>query len=109
NTDASADETYQWDGTTNNSASRALGVGALGWSTFEDGADDSGGTGSVARVTGGFRGTYSARLTFFTEADDAGFHFGMATDTPGWAEVNEGGTYIGSVYAQSNTSQRLAA
>jgi hypothetical protein len=109
-TSATADTAFAWTGTTNNSTSTATGKAVSGWTSFSNGVGTSGGTGVVARVTGGYAGTYSARATFFTDATAAGFWFGTdgSTTTSGFA-VNAGGQMVGSIFAMPSRSQRLAA
>jgi hypothetical protein len=108
-TEATPDQTYEWDGTANNSTSSAYGVLPEGWAPFEEAAEYSGGTGVVHRVTGGRTGAYSARVTFFSDADADGFRLGPSLSDPGWSDVAEGGDYFGSIHVQVPSAQRLAA
>uniref|UniRef100_A0AAU7J7H0 Minor tail protein n=2 Tax=unclassified bacterial viruses TaxID=12333 RepID=A0AAU7J7H0_9VIRU len=108
-TPAKTDATYAWDGTANNSASRANGVAPLGWRTFSQAAVVSGGTGVVARVSGGRQGSFAARTTFFSDTTVAGFHGGTGYAAGQTFDVQEGGTYAGGVYVQPSRSQRMAA
>lgn len=100
---------YQWNGVANNSSSRAVAKSPLGWRTFDDGSETSGGAGVVIRATGGRSGAFGARVTFFTDAVAAGFHAGTALEEPGVQEVAEGGVYWGSIYVAPSRSQRMAA
>lgn len=93
------DITYAWDGATSNSTSRALGKQPLGWLGFQDGAIDSGGTGSVARVTGGLFGGSAARVTFFSDATSHGFIMGIDGEVGG-AVIQPATQYVGSIYVQ---------
>lgn len=111
-----ADVNFVWAGTVNNSESRALGMSATGWADFAQASEVSGGTGAQYRATGAIArypegqpaGAFSARYVFFGDANVAGFRAG--TDPViGGSEVSEGGTYIGSIFAQPSRSQRLAA
>ncbi|QDH91617.1 minor tail protein [Microbacterium phage Cinna] len=108
-TAATPDQSYEWNGTTNNSQSSAYGVLPEGWAPFEEAANESGGTGVVHRVTGGRTGAYSARATFFSDADSDGFRLGPSLSNPGWSDVAEGGVYFGSTHVQLPKAQRLAA
>lgn len=110
-----ADVDFRWDGTVNNSMSRAVGLHPTGWADFVQAAAVSGGTGAAYRVTGAIArypggqpaGAKSARYAFFSDANVAGFRAG--TDDALTAEVSEGGVYFGSIAAQPSRSQRLAA
>ncbi|QHB37027.1 minor tail protein [Microbacterium phage Matzah] len=108
-TEATPDQSYEWNSTTNNSQSSAYGVLPEGWAPFEEAANESGGTGVVHRVTGGRTGAYSARATFFSDADSDGFRLGPSLSAPGWSDVAEGGVYFGSTHVQLPKAQRLAA
>ena len=100
---------YQWNGTANNSTSRAVAKAPAGWRSFDDGSAISGGDGVVIRATGGRSGTFGARVTFFTDTVGAGFHAGTALELPGVQEVAEGGVYWGSIYVAPDRAQRMAA
>lgn len=108
-TPAKTDTTYAWTGTVNNSTSQANGVSPAGWRTFTQAAVDSGGSGVVARVSGGRQGAFASRTTFFTDATESGFHGGTGYDEGETFDVQEGGTYAGGVYVQPSRSQRMAA
>lgn len=103
------DVDYQWNGTVNNSTSRAVAKAPAGWRSFAEGNADSGGLGVVIRATGGRSGTFGARVTFFTDTDAPGFHGGTALSDPGVIEVAEGGVYWGSIYVSPSRDQRMAA
>lgn len=104
------DVDYAWTGTANNSASTATGREVAGWMNFADGAGASGGTGVVARVTGGRTGSFKARTSFFSDTTAAGFAMGTDTALPGLAEVVDGATYVGSLWVTvPRRSQNLAA
>lgn len=100
---------YQWNGTANNSTSRAIAKAPAGWRSFSDGSSLSGGDGVVIRVTGGRSGAFAARVTFFTDTTSVGFEAGTALELPGAQEVAEGGVYWGSIYVAPSRSQRMAA
>jgi hypothetical protein len=110
-----ADVDFRWEGTVNNSISRAVGLHPTGWADFTQAAATSGGTGAAYRVTGSIArypagqpaGTKSVRFAFFSDATAAGFRAG--TDDALTAEVSEAGVYFGSVAVQPSRSQRLAA
>lgn len=108
-TPAKTDATYAWDGTANNSTSRANGVAPAGWRTFAQAAAVSGGTGVVARVSGGRQGAFASRTTFFSDANVAGFHGGTGYAAGETFDVQQGGTYAGGVYVQPSRAQRMAA
>lgn len=100
---------YQWNGTANNSTSRAIAKAPAGWRSFDDGSEVSGGDGVVIRATGGRSGSFAARITFFADTVSAGFEAGTALGDPGASEVAEGGVYWGSIYVAPSRSQRMAA
>ena len=110
-----ADTDFVWSGTANNSISLANGLHPTGWADFAQAAAISGGAGAAYRVTGAIglypggqpTGSFSARYAFRGDASAAGFRAG--TDDALTAEVSEGGTYYGSIYARPSKSQRLAA
>lgn len=108
-----ADTQYDWDGTANNSTSRASGRPPAGWLTFSEGAAISGGSGSVLRQTGALssRGQdFSTLVTFNTAAVAAGFRAGQAYDAEGRSVASEGGTYAGTILVRMLTrAQRMAA
>jgi hypothetical protein len=115
-TTATDDQTYSWTGTANNSTSIAVGHAPTGWMPFSTGAATSGGTGVVARVTGGASlpsglnaGLFAARATFFTDATAAGFMIGTSPLATGRATVSEGQTYTGSIYVRMSKANNVAA
>ena len=93
----SADVSYEWTGTVNNSISRAQGVGVAGWSSAS-------GT-ILQRVTGGFARTYAARM--IVKIDVANAWAGISNATA--AEVQPGETYYGSIHVKVSRTQRLVA
>lgn len=103
------DVDYQWNGTANNSTSRAVAKAPAGWRSFSDGSALSGGDGVVIRATGGRSGAFAARVTFFTDTTSVGFEAGTALELPGVQEVAERGVYWGSIYVAPSRSQRMAA
>lgn len=115
NTPDTADLDFGWVSTANNSISRANGLHPTGWADFIQASATSGGTGACYRVTGAVAtypqgqaaGAFSARYSFFSDATAAGFRAGL--DDAIGAEVNEGGTYFGSIFARPSREQRLAA
>lgn len=95
------DLTFAWQGTVNNSESDAFGVGVSGWSL----GLASSGFATLQRVTGGLFGTYAARLNVYrdiVEIDDEDLI------SIGFAEVEEGATYVGSVYMNPPHETRVA-
>lgn len=103
------DTDYQWNGTVNNSTSRAVAKTPTGWRSFSDGSATSGGDGVVIRATGGRSGEFGARVTFFADTESAGFRAGTALETPGVQEVAEGGVYWGSIHVSPERAQLMAA
>lgn len=110
NTAAKADTTYAWDGTANNSISRAIGLSVAGWSPFSQGATVSGGSGVVMRITGGRSQAFAARVSFWTDATAAGYHAGTSyTDGVAFPAL-AGATYESLIHVRLPVrSQRLAA
>lgn len=101
-----SDVTYAWNGTASNSTSRAIGVGVDGWIL---------GAAVTARATlqqvrGGLFGSFAARLNINRDITDVtvGSLFKI-----GYADLEEGATYVGSVYVnpprETRLSLRLAA
>lgn len=109
-TPSRTDSTFAWNGTANNSTSRAIGKAVTGWGTFASGSSVSGGTGVVYRVTGGRSQQFAARVDFFTPTAVAGFHAGTAFDAGSTFLALQGATYDGLVHVRLPArSQRLAA
>jgi hypothetical protein len=104
---------YSWTAAANNSTSQATGLGVQGWMTFAEGATVSGGTGAVTQAFGSIvdppSGTVSARAVFFTDAAAAGFRLGTDVDALARADIVGSTVYVGSIWAQANRVQRLAA
>jgi hypothetical protein len=104
NTTDKPDIDYGWTGTVNNSTSRATGKGVTGWAagTFISGA------GSLYQTTGGFKGSFAARLAFTADvAAEGAWTAGMASSSASLAKAEEGALYIGSMYVNPSRSQRL--
>jgi hypothetical protein len=103
NTPDKPDVDYAWTGTANNSTSTGTAPNVQGWQFLVNG---SGSTAVISRVTGGYAGSYAARVNFLTDATAAGAIAGVARN----ADVATNGTYWGSiwVYLPART-QRLAA
>jgi len=100
------DTDYAWTGTAGSSTSTATLKNVTGWRTFAQGNATSGGTGTIAQVTGGYVGTYAARITFNTDATAAGFIAGV--DVTGAGVVTAASTYHGSMYVRlPGRTQRL--
>lgn len=106
NTAATVDTAYSWDGAQFNSSSRQSGYAPVGWLTFAAGAATSGGTGAVARASGGVDGRKVARVSFFDPTTAPGFIAG--TDAVGAGSVEAGATYFGSVHVQMYAAARSA-
>lgn len=107
-TAAKTDVTFSWTSTVNNSTSQANGVGVDGWESFVGAGVNA--TVRVQRVTGGRSGTYAARALIITDAAAAGITLGMISGVAGAtkrAEVEEGATYVGSIYVRPSRAQRL--
>lgn len=107
---------YAWTGAVNNSISTASLPTPTGWMNFADGAFTSGGTGVVARATGGaelpgglMAGAYSARVVFKSDAAAAGFRAGTSHLDPGRTDVQGEVDYIGSMYVFLPNRQQLLA
>lgn len=110
-TPATADQTYAWTGTPDNSTSTATGVGVAGWLAFAAGGA-TGLTGVIARVSdprvpGGQ--SFAARATFFSSATAAGFVAGTSASATTGADVAPTVTYTGSIYVKPSRAQLLAA
>jgi hypothetical protein len=108
-----ADLNYQWAGTAELSISTATAKAALGWRSFTNGDDVSGGTGAVYRATGAVQsdlGSFAARTVFFSDATAAGFRGGQDYfDIVYTTEADAGSTYYGSIHVKPiNRSQRIA-
>lgn len=104
NSAARADVSYGWQGTVNNSTSRAVGRGVDGWVTSV-----VGGSAVCQQVTGGFAGSFAARMVVRAGASGAGSELGMANSSGKRGAVVAGSIYVGSIYARPSRSQRLAA
>lgn len=102
---ATADVTYSWTGTANNSTSRANGRGVDGWEV----APASGAVAVCQQITGGFSGAFSARMVMKVDAAAAGMQLGMANAAGRRAEVVALAQYVGSIYVRPSRAQRLAA
>lgn len=101
---------YAWLGAVANSVSVGRGKIPAGWQTFANGSSASGGTGAVFQAAGGFSGSYSARVQFFSDQTGYGYHFGTSsTNIAAMADAEEGATYFASIYAWPSRSQRLQA
>lgn len=106
-TAATGEATYAWDGTANNSASRASGVGVAGWTAA---AGSSGATAVLSRQVGGRSQAHAARLSFTADATAAGFQFAQGSGAGLISVVAERGVYTGSVHVQLPArSQRMRA
>ena len=101
---AGADVTYSWTGTANNSTSRATGRGVDGWEVVAPA-----GSAVCQQITGGFSGTFAARLVVKLDTTAAGVQLGMADAAGKRAEVQPTATYVGSIYVKPSRAQRLAA
>jgi len=109
-TAARADLTFAWNGTVNNSTSRAIGKAVLGWGNFASGSSVSGGTGTVSRVTGGRSQQFAARVEFWTPTTAAGFHAGTGTAAGQTFPALQDATYAGLAHVRlPDRGQRLAA
>ena len=104
------DLTFAWTGSANNSTSNAVGPIPSGWL-----ATPAGGGGSIPlqRITGGFAGSYAARMVVREDiapgALEGGFWAGMRyPDVPARAQVEEGGRYVGSMYVRPSKAQSLS-
>lgn len=107
--DPRADVTYKWLSAPNNSPSIAEGRRPEGWSFFDEGNSDSGGEGSIARVTGGRSGHFAARVTFSRDATSPGFHAGLHAGTPGAIPAEAGNEYSSLIHVQMlDRTQRMA-
>lgn len=101
---------YSWLGAVNNSRSVGTAMRPMGWRSFEESSILSGGTGAVFRASGGFQGSFAARLLFFSDATASNLFFGTSISDPmEMAEVEEGATYFGSIYAWPSRTQSLRA
>lgn len=110
NNAARADISYAWDGTVNNSTSRAVGKAVTGWGAFATGTAVSGGVGAVYRVTGGRSQAYAARVDFWSPTTAAGFHAGTSLAAGHTFPVSAGGSYNALVHVRLPVrGQRLAA
>ena len=99
-----ADLTYAWTGTPGNSSSTATAPVPEGWA-----ATVPGGTVVVAQATAGLFGFKAARVTVMTDATGPGGRFGQRGAAPFAAAVTDGASYMGSIYARLDRSQRVAA
>lgn len=109
-TPARTDLSFEWTGTANNSTSLAIGKSVLGWGEFDTGNADSGGTGTVYRVTGGRSQQFAARIDFWTPTTAPGFHAGISYLTGEAFEALQGSTYDALIYVRlPSRSQSLAA
>lgn len=102
-----SENTFSWNGATNNSTSDSVAPFPLGWWAFSTGAGGTGATGGVTRVLDSApvaSGQYAARATWHTDATASGWR-GGATGV----NVEGGSTYVGSIYVKPSRSQRLAA
>ena len=105
-TTSGTDTTYAWSGTANNSTSVATGKNVTGWRTFAQGSSASGGSGVVARASGGYVSAFGARVTFTQDATAAGFIGGV--DVSGAATVEPNILYYASLYVRlPGRTQRL--
>jgi hypothetical protein len=105
-TAARDDATFSWTGTANNSTSLATGVTPAGW--VIDTAGGGGGTFVRQRITGGRSGTYGCRLLCLTDTSGPSAGVGMqASGGAHSAVVEEGATYVGSMYVRPSRAQRL--
>lgn len=101
-TTSTPDVTYRWDGTTNNSPSRATMKAVAGWAVT---AGASGATVQLARQGGGRSQQRSAQMVVHADATAAGVDIAMTTR----AEVAERGIYWASIYVQLPTRSQLLA
>lgn len=104
-TAARDDLTFSWDGTANNSTSKATGLTVKGW----EGAFAGTATGILHRVVGGFAGSYAARLVFFTDADTPGTTIRTQNAAGMRADVVESTPYTGSIHLIPARASRFAA
>ena len=97
------DINFQWVGTANNSISRGVARGVLGWvgSAGSSGASVL----SVYQVTGGYSGGFAVRLMVSGDATTSGVYVGMATGSG--AEIQPLTDYVGSIYVRPSRAQRL--
>lgn len=97
-----ADTNFEWAGDAQNSISLALLNVITGWMTFNQGNDDSGGTGVVGQVAaslvGGFRGDRLAKVIFHSDTDSEGFIAGVGF--AGAGVVEPGAFYVGSLHVR---------
>lgn len=107
-TAARADVTYSWEGTANQSRSRATGRIPKGWRRFSEGNADSGGTGVLQQVTGGIIGDQAALVVFFSDTVTPGFRGGQRASADAVSAVQEGTFYVGSTMVNPTRSQRMA-
>lgn len=105
NKTATADVTYAWTGTANNSTSRANGRGVDGWEVVPA----SGAVAVCQQITGGFSGAFSARMVMKVDASAAGMRLGMANANGKRAAVVAQARYVSSIYVRPSRAQRLAA
>lgn len=103
-----AGQTFTWDGTPHQSTSRVTGPSVLGWTTFDQGSAASGGAGIVRQSMGSRSGQFAAEALFSAPTSAPGFVLGMDPAT-GAAQVGEGATYWGSIYAMPSVQRDLRA
>jgi hypothetical protein len=103
-TAATADVTYSWTGTANNSASIATSPGVLGWE-----ATISTDIAVLSRATGGRYGSYSARLTFKKDRATDLNRAGQANANPYRTAVTPLEDYSASIMVYLPRPQRMAA
>ena len=108
-TPAKEDTTYGWTGAADASTSFASAFAPRGWRTFAQSSGVSGGSGVVASVTGGRQGERAARVTFFSDTTAPGYQGGTGLQPTDTFDVEDGGTYVGSIHVQPSRSQRMAA
>lgn len=105
-TPAKTDTRYAWVGTANNSMSRTLGTGVLGWKVD---VGTSGGLAVLHRSTGGQTQQFAARALITTSATAAGIRVGTQEGNLLAADVSEGGLYRIRIAARPSRAQRLVA
>lgn len=97
-----ADVTYSWSGTVNNSTSNATGVGVLGWTLGTAAVGRS----TAQRVTGGLFGSYACRVNYYRDTEIP-LNPEFSILAIGSALVEEGATYVGSVYVNPSRTTRM--
>lgn len=99
-----ADETFAWTGTANNSTTEVRGRPVDGWSVWP------GSSAALGRVVGGLFGEYAARATILADVPaSTPLDLGMLSAAGRRAAVAEGGVYTGSIHVNPSRPQRMRA